>query len=73
MHRVVNFLKDVTVIPLSEKSLEIYDTLRSDYKGKGRHDLLIASIVMEYKLKLVTNNVKDFDFIDGLEIENWAK
>jgi tRNA(fMet)-specific endonuclease VapC len=39
----------------------------------GRPDLLIASIALANKATLVTRNVKDFDIIPGLRIENWMK
>ena len=31
----------------------------------------IASIAMSNNLVLVTNNVSDFQFFAGLEVENW--
>jgi tRNA(fMet)-specific endonuclease VapC len=39
----------------------------------GRPDLLIASIALANRATLVTRNVKDFDIIPGLRIENWMK
>ncbi|AYL96765.1 PIN domain-containing protein [Mucilaginibacter celer] len=36
-------------------------------------DLLIAVTAVENKLTLVTDNVKDFDRIEGILIENWFK
>jgi tRNA(fMet)-specific endonuclease VapC len=73
MMKMVNIIKDVPVVPLTESALEIYDELRSAFKGKGRHDLLIASIAKDRGVVLVTNNTQDFDYIDGLVIENWAR
>lgn len=34
-------------------------------------DLIIGVTALENKLTLVTDNVKDFRFIAGLQIENW--
>ena len=39
----------------------------------GPNDMLIASIVKFHEGILVTNNVKKFERIKGLKIENWAK
>jgi tRNA(fMet)-specific endonuclease VapC len=38
----------------------------------GRADLLIASIALANKATLVTRNVKDFQKVPGLQVENWA-
>ena len=36
-------------------------------------DLLIGVTAVEHKLTLVTDNVKDFERLEGLKIENWFK
>lgn len=36
-------------------------------------DLLIGATAIENKLTLVTDNLKDFEHLDGLKIENWFK
>jgi len=36
-------------------------------------DLLIGITAVENNLTLVTDNVKDFDRIEGIMIENWYK
>ena len=36
-------------------------------------DLLIGITALENNLTLVTDNVKDFDRIEGIMIENWYK
>jgi tRNA(fMet)-specific endonuclease VapC len=51
-----------------------FDRLRQNKKLKkiGRADLLIASIVLVHRATLVTRNLKDFQLIPGLIVENWA-
>lgn len=39
----------------------------------GPMDLLISSQAISKNMILVTNNEKEFERIDGLRIENWAK
>jgi tRNA(fMet)-specific endonuclease VapC len=36
-------------------------------------DILIAGIAIANNLILVTNNRKDFEKIEGLEIEDWSQ
>jgi len=38
----------------------------------GANDLLIAAHAKSQNLVLVTNNVKEFNRVDGLHIENWT-
>lgn len=36
-------------------------------------DLLIGVTAIEHKLILITDNIKDFERLDGIKIENWFK
>lgn len=36
-------------------------------------DLLIGVTAIENKLTLVTDNIKDFDHLERIKIENWYK
>ena len=38
----------------------------------GRADLLIASLALAHQATLVTRNVKHFQQVPGLKVENWA-
>lgn len=44
--------------------------------GKLIHDefdLLIGATAIENELILVTDNIKDFERLEGIEIENWFR
>jgi predicted nucleic acid-binding protein len=49
-----------------------YEVLRRMKLNVRKTDLRIASIVLEAGDKLVTRNVRDFERIPGLIVENWA-
>ena len=38
----------------------------------GPYDLLIAATALAHDLVLVSNNMREFMRIDGLQVENWA-
>ena len=62
------------ILPLDEAAAAEFERLLGT-KGLcriGRGDLLIASIVLANKATLVTRNVKDFQKVPGLQLENWA-
>ena len=53
-----------------------YAVIRAQLEREGRviseRDTQIASIAMANKLIIVTHNVKEFDRIDKLKVEDWA-
>ena len=77
IEKVEKFLEPFEVIPFIDLITYTYAEIRNDIEKKGEvigpNDMLIASIVKFHEGILVTNNVKEFDRIKGLKIENWAK
>lgn len=51
----------------------IRQNLQSQGKIIGNMDILIGSQAVSRELILVTNNLKEFNRIENLEIENWVK
>lgn len=47
--------------------------LRKAGKPLDEFDLLIGVTAVKYSLTLVTNNVKHFARIEGINIENWTE
>jgi len=56
-----------------EKAADIYGTTRQAGNPIEDTDILIAAFCIENGYKLVTNNAKHFDRIDGLEYVNWME
>ena len=67
-------LIDVQALPASAG--EDYGRLRATLEKKGRpignNDLWIAAHARAAGLILVTNNVREFTRIEGLDVENWV-
>jgi len=65
------------VIPFDEKAAEAYGPLRAELERRGQGldgpDLRIAAIVLSRDLTLVTGNVRHFERVPGLRIENWLE
>ena len=70
------FLYPFEVALYDEPAAKAYGTIRSALEKKGRPigpmDLLIAAHALSLDVRLVTNNAKEFERVDGLEIDNWA-
>ncbi|MCL1793508.1 MAG: type II toxin-antitoxin system VapC family toxin [Oscillospiraceae bacterium] len=69
------FLTNVTVFYLDDaaiqKAADIYANLRKTGITVGDADILIASIVITNAGKLITNNNKHYQYINGLTINDW--
>lgn len=71
------FVTENLVIPMTKESAKISAELYSSLKQSGNIiddiDLLIAGIVIDNGMILITNNERHFSRIPGLTIENWKK
>jgi tRNA(fMet)-specific endonuclease VapC len=65
----------VSILPFDEDAAEVYGPLRAGLEASGRRldepDLRIASIALANGLTLVTGNVRHFQRVPGLAIEDW--
>lgn len=72
---VDNFLNGLTIIPIFG-AIRRYAVEKVRLRKIGKpindeFDLLIGVTAIENQLILVTDNVKDFKLLDGIQIENW--
>ena len=72
-----NFCSTASILDITKdsvkKSAEIYSNQRMIGEAIDDVDILIAGISLANDMVLVTNNVRHFGKIKGLEIENWIK
>jgi len=69
------FLNGLTIIPIFG-SIKRYAVEKVRLRKLGKpindeFDLLIGVTAIENQLILVTDNVKDFKLLDGIQMENW--
>ena len=71
------FLTPIEIVEYGYEASVDYGKIRAELERKGTPigllDILIASHARSLDLVLVTNNVKEFERIPGLRIENWSK
>ena len=69
-----NFLSQVNVIPFAE-AIPLYAKERYRLRRNGLSimdfDLIIACTSIVNNMIMVTNNVKHFNRVEGIAIENW--
>jgi len=70
-------VRHVNVLDWTNEAAEHYAEIRADLKKKGQHigsnDLHIAAHGRSLGATIVTNNVKDFSRVKGLQLENWMQ
>jgi predicted nucleic acid-binding protein len=68
---------NVTVLPFDGDSAQVYGQLKAKLEKKGitksEPDLRIASIALQHRFTLVSGNVRHFQDIPRLKIENWLE
>jgi tRNA(fMet)-specific endonuclease VapC len=71
------FLLPLEIIDYDETATRYYAEIRGELEKKGivigAMDMLIASHAISLGITLVTNNVKEFQRIPNLTLENWAE
>ena len=82
MHRLKNlqsiehFAARLEVLPFSPKAAAHYGQVRAELERAGTpvgtHDMLIAAHARSEGLTVVTNNRREFDRVEGLQVENWV-
>lgn len=64
LENIGNFVKGVSVLPLTHESADLFGSLKADLRAKGEiigdFDILIAAITRHFGATLVTNNTAPF-------------
>lgn len=65
------------IVPFESPMDRFYADLRNEREQRGRpiggNDLLIAAQALALDAVLVTDNVKEFERVRGLKVENWVR
>jgi len=73
---VEQFAARVDVLPFGERAATHYGQIRADLERAGHpiglHDMMIGGHARSEGLTLVSNNVREFQHIEGLRIDNWV-
>lgn len=76
LRHLQEFLRPLNVADFTSADATSYAQLRADLERAGTPigplDTLIAAQALARKLTLVTNNVREFRRVKGLDLENWA-
>ena len=74
---LIEFLSIFNILNFDSKDAVEFGIIKTELEKSGKiigpMDLLISSQAKSKKLILVTNNVREFERINDLKIENWVK
>ena len=70
-----SFLAPFRIIPFDSRCAIEYARIRASLEAAGQkigpNDTLIAAIAIAHGAVLVTNNTREFERIEGLDLESW--
>ena len=76
LRQVEDFISRLTVLEYGNKASAHYGNIRAVLERKGTpigvNDLHIAGHARSEGVILVTNNMKEFERVEGLRLENWV-
>jgi tRNA(fMet)-specific endonuclease VapC len=69
------FLNQFVSLPFDDLAATMFGTVRAQLEVRGTpigaYDLQIAAIAISNNLTLITHNTREFERVDGLQIEDW--
>ncbi len=72
---IETFLSSITILPFGVSEAELIAKIRSMLKAAGTpiaaYDVLIAATALTHNHIIVTSNLKEFQRVPSLQIENW--
>jgi tRNA(fMet)-specific endonuclease VapC len=73
MQKYLEFLRRFPLIAFDVPAADEFDRLRRRKERIGSMDLKIASIALVHNVLLLSANLRDFQQVPGLRVENWLK
>ncbi len=77
LHRLIDtFLASVVEVPFDSRAADRYGKIAAELQNRGQTiemaDAMIAAHALELGVAVVTNNVRHFSRIDGLDVVDWV-
>lgn len=73
---VTGLLNEFASLPFDDACAETYARIRHDLELRGcvigPYDMQIAAIALPHEMILVTGNIREFERVHDLKIENWS-
>lgn len=77
VRQVERVLEALVIAPFAEPADQLYGEIRAELQRRGTpigaNDLFIAAHALALDCILVTDNMREFERVPGLRIENWLR
>lgn len=73
LHRSLEAYRNTTVLDFDENAAKVFQNLKSQKIRIGVMDLKIASIAISRKAILVSRNLKDYEQVPNLVVNDWTR
>lgn len=73
LRALLSFFNEITVMDYDEEAADWFDRLRGSKLRVGTMDLKIAAIALSKDALLLSANLKDFQKVPDLQVENWMQ
>jgi len=73
LHALLNFFNAIPVLDYDEDAAERLESMRRSRLRVGTMDLKIAAIALTQCGRLLSCNLRDFQRVPGLQVEDWTK
>lgn len=72
LYDLLEYFRDAQVLPYDVAAADRYEALRRARVRIGTMDLRIAAIALSRDMTILTRNLRDFDRIPGVSVEDWT-
>lgn len=73
LSRLIEFLRPSTIVEWNEVAADLFNGLRSSRVRIGTQDLKIACTAIANDSLLLSANLRDFEQVPGLRVEDWLQ
>ncbi|HSK72031.1 MAG TPA: type II toxin-antitoxin system VapC family toxin [Pyrinomonadaceae bacterium] len=73
LHRFLESYRNTTVLDFDENAAKVFQDLKAQKIRIGIMDLKIASIAIANQAILVSRNLKDFEQVPNLSVQDWTR
>ncbi|MBI3246770.1 MAG: type II toxin-antitoxin system VapC family toxin [Deltaproteobacteria bacterium] len=71
--KLFDFFSEWLILPFDQRAADQFQALRNQGIRVGTMDLKIASIVLVHDATLLSENLRDFRQVAGLQVEDWLQ
>jgi tRNA(fMet)-specific endonuclease VapC len=71
--RMVNFFNEWEIVPFDAQAADEFERLRKQRIRIGTQELKIAAMALGQNALLLSANLRDFQRVPGLRVENWLE